>query len=57
MKTKSTYKIIKFIILCSVEIWGNYPVEFIKVLQNQITGKVKLARSLVANLVLTADVV
>jgi hypothetical protein len=57
MKIKFTYNFIKFVILCSVEILRYYPVDFIKVLWNQMTGKVKLARSLVTNLVLTAEVV
>jgi hypothetical protein len=56
MKTKFTYNIIKFIIQCTAEILKNYPLDFIKVLWSQITGKVKLARRLVANLVLTAEV-
>jgi len=57
MKTKSTYKFIKFIILCSVEIVRDHSFDFIKVLGNQMTGKVKLARRLVTNLVLAAEVV
>ena len=57
MKTKSTYKLIKFIILCLVEIWRDYPADFIMVLGNQMTGKLKLARRLVTDLVLTAEVV
>jgi len=57
MKTKSIYKFIKFIILCSVEILRDFPVDFCKVLGNQMIGKVKLARRLVAILVLTAEVV
>jgi len=57
MKTKSTYKFIKFIIPCSVEILRDNSFDFIKVSGNQMTGKVKLARRLVANLVLTAEVV
>jgi len=42
--------------MCSVEILRDYPVDFIKVLQNQMTGKLKPARSLVTNLVLIAEI-
>jgi hypothetical protein len=42
--------------MCSEEILRDYPVDFIKVLQNQMIGKVKSARSLVTNLVLIVEV-
>jgi len=36
MKTKSTYKFIKFVILCSVEILRDHSVDFIKVSGNRL---------------------
>jgi hypothetical protein len=46
----------KYVILYSVEIMRDYPVNFIEALWNQMTGNKKLAKRLITKLLLTSEV-